>query len=83
MNERYVMMKKHSGEKKRGSLATKIIMVVCVAVLVSNLFSIMFVLSGARGQIRSSVKTTMMDLAESSDMLVENAMNALNVDQLT
>lgn len=77
------MMKKHSGEKKRGSLATKIIMVVCVAVLVSNLFSIMFVLSGARGQIRSSVKTTMMDLAESSDMLVENAMNALNVDQLT
>ena len=75
-------MKKHSGEKKRGSLATKIIMVVCAAVIVSNLFSIMFVLSGARSQIRSSVKTTMTDLAESSDMLVENAMTALNVDQL-
>ena len=76
-------MRKHSGEKKRGSLATKIIMVVCAAVIVSNVFSIMFVLRGAQSQIRSSVKTTMMDLAESSDMLVENAMNTLNQDQLT
>lgn len=76
-------MRKHSGEKKRGSLATKIIMVVCAAVIVSNVFSIMFVLRGAQSQIRSSVKTTMMDMAESSDMLVENAMNTLNKDQLT
>ena len=43
----------------------------------------MFVLRGAQSQIRSSVKTTMMDMAESSDMLVENAMNTLNQDQLT
>lgn len=76
-------MRKHSGEKKRGSLATKIIMVVCAAVIVSNVFSIMFVLRGAQSQIRSSVETTMMDMAESSDMLVENAMNTLNQDQLT
>lgn len=76
-------MRKHSGEKKRGTLATKIILVVCVAVIVSNVFSIMFVLRGAQSQIRSSVKTTMMDMAESSDMLVENAMNTLNQDQLT
>ena len=76
-------MRKHSGENKRGSLATKIIMVVCAAVIVSNVFSIMFVLRGAQSQIRSSVKTTMMDMAESSDMLVENAMNTLNQDQLT
>ena len=76
-------MRKHSGEKKRGSLATKIIMVVCAAVIVSNVFSIMFVLRGAQSQIRSSVKTTMMDMAESSDMLVENAMSTLNQDQLT
>lgn len=76
-------MKRHSREKKRGSLATKIIMVVCAAVIVSNVFSIMFVLRGAQSQIRSSVKTTMMDMAESSDMLVENAMNSLNQDQLT
>lgn len=69
-------MKRHSREKKRGSLATKIIMVVCAAVIVSNVFSIMFVLRGAQSQIRLSVKTTMMDMAESSDMLVENAMNA-------
>ena len=58
-------------------------MVVCAAVIVSNVFSIMFVLRGAQSQIRSSVKTTMMDMAESSDMLVENAMNTLNQDQLT
>ena len=76
-------MRKHSGEKKRGSLATKIILVVCAAVIVSNVFSIMFVLRGARSQILASVKTTMMDLAESSDMLVENAMNASDQDQLT
>lgn len=76
-------MKRHSREKKRGSLATKIIMVVCAAVIVSNVFSIMFVLRGAQSQIRLSVKTTMMDMAESSDMLVENAMNSLNQDQLT
>lgn len=76
-------MKRHSREKKRGSLATKIIMVVCAAVIVSNVFSIMFVLRGAQSQIRSSVKTTMMDMAESSDMLVENAMNASDQDQLT
>ena len=42
----------------------------------------MFVLSGARSQIRSAVQTTMMDLAESSDKLVENAMNALELDEL-
>lgn len=76
-------MRKHSGEKKRGTLATKIILVVCAAVIVSNVFSIMFVLRGAKSQIRSSVKTTMMDMAESSDMLVENAMNASDQDQLT
>lgn len=76
-------MRKHSGEKKRGSLATKIIMVVCAAVIVSNVFSIMFVLRGAQSQIRSSVKTIMMDMVESSDMLVENAMSTLNQDQLT
>ncbi len=76
-------MKRHSREKKRGSLATKIIMVVCAAVIVSNVFSIMFVLRGAQSQIRLSVKTTMMDMAESSDMLVENEMNSLNQDQLT
>lgn len=75
-------MKNHSKEKKRGSLATKIIMVVCATVIISNIFSIMFVLSGARSQIRSAVQTTMMDLAESSDKLVENAMNALELDEL-
>lgn len=75
-------MKNHSKEKKRGSLATKIIMVVCATVIISNRFSIMFVLSGARSQIRSAVQTTMMDLAESSDKLVENAMNALELDEL-
>lgn len=75
-------MKNHSKEKKRGSLATKIIMVVCATVIISNMFSIMFVLSGARSQIRSAVQTTMMDLAESSDKLVENAMNALSLDEL-
>ena len=75
-------MKNHSKEKKRGSLATKIILVVCATVIISNMFSIMFVLSGARSQIRSAVQTTMMDLAESSDKLVENAMNALELDEL-
>ena len=74
-------MKNHSKEKKRGSLATKIILVVCATVIISNRFSIMFVLSGARSQIRSAVQTTMMDLAESSDKLVENAMNALELDE--
>lgn len=75
-------MKNHSKEKKRGSLATKIILIVCATVIISNRFSIMFVLSGARSQIRSAVQTTMMDLAESSDKLVENAMNALELDEL-
>lgn len=75
-------MKNHSKEKKRGSIATKIILVVCATVIISNRFSIMFVLSGARSQIRSAVQTTMMDLAESSDKLVENAMNALELDEL-
>ena len=75
-------MKNHSKEKKRGSLATKIILVVCATVIISNRFSIMFVLSGARSQIRSAVQTTMMDLTESSDKLVENAMNALELDEL-
>ena len=75
-------MKNHSKEKKRGSLATKIILVVCATVIISNRFSIMFVLSGARSQIRSAVQTTMMDLAESSDKLIENAMNALELDEL-
>ena len=75
-------MKNHSKEKKRGSLATKIILVVCATVIISNRFSIMFVLSGARSQTRSAVQTTMMDLAESSDKLVENAMNALELDEL-
>lgn len=75
-------MKNHSKEKKRGSLATKIILVVCATVIISNRFSIMFVLSGARSQISSAVQTTMMDLAESSDKLVENAMNALELDEL-
>ena len=76
-------MRKHSGEKKRGCLASRSSMVVCAAVIGANVLRIMFVLRGAQSQIRSSVKTTMMDMAESSDMLVENAMSTLNQDQLT
>ena len=76
-------MKKHSEGKKRGSLSTKIILVVCAAVIVSNLISILFVLNGARTEVRSAVKTSMMDLAENCNLLVSNAIQGRTAAELT
>ena len=76
-------MRHHSKEKKRGSLATKIIMVVCAAVIVSNMFSILFVLKGAKTQIRSAVKTSMMDLAENCNLLIGNATQGRTAAEVT
>lgn len=70
-------------KRKRGSLATKISIVVSVAVIVSNLISLLFILNNAKAEIRSAVQNSMMSMVQSSAKMITSAMDAKNGENLT
>jgi len=69
--------------KKRGTFATKLIILVVLAVLVTNGISLVFILENAKSQITSTVKNTMYDMIDTSSKIVSNAINGEGVDDLT
>lgn len=68
--------------KKRGTFATKIIVMVILAVIVSNVICMVFILESSKKQITNSVKHTMVDVANTTSKIMENEISNSGVDDL-
>ena len=68
--------------KKRGTFAAKIIVMVILAVIVSNVICMVFILESSKKQITDSVKHTMVDVANTTSKIMENEISNSGVDDL-
>lgn len=75
-------MKKQT-QKKKGTIAVKICILVTAALILSNLISIILTVNNSRILIRSSVKNNMMSMAKTSAELVSNEMRINNNKSLS
>lgn len=71
-----------SKTKKRGTFATKIIVMVILAVIVSNVICMVFILESSKKQITDSVKHTMVDVVNTTSKIMENEISNSGVDDL-
>ena len=73
---------KQGANKKRGTFATKIIVMVILAVIVSNVICMVFILESSKKQITDSVKHTMVDVINTTSKITENEISNSGVDDL-
>lgn len=71
-----------SKTKKRGTFAAKIILMVILAVVVSNVICMVFILESSKKQITDSVKHTMVDVVNTTSKIMENEISNSGVDDL-
>lgn len=71
-----------SKTKKRGTFAAKIIVMVILAVVVSNVICMVFILESSKKQITDSVKHTMVDVVNITSKIMENEISNSGVDDL-
>ena len=71
-----------SKTKKRGTFAAKIIVMVILAVIVSNVICMVFILESSKKQITDSVKDTMVDVVNTTSKIMENEISNSGVDDL-
>lgn len=68
--------------KKRGTFAAKIIVMVILAVIVSNVICMVFILESSKKQVTDSVKHTMVDVVNTTSKITENEISNSGVDDL-
>lgn len=68
--------------KKRGTFAAKIIVMVILAVIVSNVICMVFILESSKIQVTDSVKHTMVDVVNTTSKIMENEISNSGVDDL-
>lgn len=68
--------------KKRGTFAAKIIVMVILAVIVSNVICMVFILESSKKQITDSVKHTMVDVINTTSKIMENEISNSGGDDL-
>lgn len=73
---------KQGATKKRGTFAAKIIVMVILAVIVSNVICMVFILESSKKQITDSVKHTMVDVVNTTSKIMENEISNSGVDDL-
>lgn len=73
---------KQGANKKRGTFATKIIVMVILAVIISNVICMVFILESSKKQITGSVKHTMVDVINTTSKIMENEISNSGVDDL-
>lgn len=73
---------KQGANKKKGTFATKIIVMVILAVIVSNVICMVFILESSKKQITDSVKHTMVDVINTTSKIMENEISNSGVDDL-
>lgn len=71
-----------SKTKKRGTFAAKIIVMVILAVIVSNVICIVFILESSKKQITDSTKHTMVDVINTTSKIVENEISNADTEDL-
>lgn len=71
-----------SKTKKRGTFAAKIIVMVILAVIVSNVICMVFILESSKKQITDSTKHTMVDVINTTSKITENEISNSGVDDL-
>lgn len=73
---------KQGANKKRGTFATKIIAMVILAIVISNVICMVFILESSKKQITDSVKHTMADIVNTTSKIMENEISNSGVDDL-
>ena len=73
---------KQGANKKRGTFATKIIAMVILAIVTSNVICMVFILESSKKQITDSVKHTMVDVINTTSKIMENEISNSGVDEL-
>lgn len=73
---------KQGANKRRGTFAAKIIVMVILAVIVSNVICMVFILESSKKQITDSVKHTMVDVVNTTSKIMENEISNSGVDDL-
>lgn len=68
--------------KKRGTFAAKIIVMVILSVVISNIICMVFILESSKKQITDSVKHTMVDVINTTSKIMENEISNSGVDDL-
>lgn len=68
--------------KKRGTFAAKIIVMVILAVIVSNVICMVFILESSKKQVTDNVKHTMVDVVNTTSKIMENEISNSGVDDL-
>lgn len=71
-----------SKTKKRGTFAAKIIVMVILAVIVSNVICMGFILESSKKQITDSTKHTMVDVINTTSKIVENEISNADTEDL-
>lgn len=73
---------KQGANKKRGTFATKIIAMVILAIVTSNVICMVFILESSKKQITDSTKHTMIDVINTTSKIVENEISNVNAEDL-
>ena len=73
---------KQGANKKRGTFATKIIAMVILAIVTSNVICMVFILESSKKQITDSVKHTKVDVINTTSKIMENEISNSGVDDL-
>ena len=71
-----------SKTKKSGTFAAKIIVMVILAVIVSNVICMVFILESSKKQITDSTKHTMVDVINTTSKIVENEISNADTEDL-
>ena len=73
---------KQGANKRRGTFAAKIIVMVILAVIVSNVICTVFILESSKKQITDRVKHTMADVVNTTSKIMENEISNSGLDDL-
>lgn len=73
---------KQGANKKRGTFATKIIKMVILAVVISIVICMVFILESSKKQITDSTKHTMIDVINTTSKIVENEISNADAEDL-
>lgn len=73
---------KQGANKKRGTFATQIIKMVILAVVISNVICMVFILESSKKQITDSTKHTMIDVINTTSKIVENEISNADAEDL-
>ena len=73
---------KQGANKKRGTFATKIIAMVILAIVISNVICMVFILESSKKQITDSTKHTMVDVINTTSKIVENGISNADTEDL-